>query len=318
MRTAVAPPPNPAGLDRGNQSYITPRPRKKRNDAFTPDWTYADKQLELMECCGRQVVRFVHKRIICNASIFIPTSCRVRPCPHCGKARTARELGRYAEQVEGFKMPALLTLTVANVDTIEELCKALETLTKGFSKLRRHKLWPKGARGVWSLEITWNKDTGYHPHIHAVVDLPWIDLRWLSKAWFDLTGAKHCPDVTRPKTAEERQNLPYEALKYVTKAWELPKDVLRGILAVIGRRKMLNSFGGMRAKKEEKVPTGACCPGCETPLAHCFKNMERATLSQEEAANVQTWLKSEGHPVYTDWYYPDREADRDRPRGGGP
>ncbi len=214
-------------------------------------------------------------------------------------------------------MPALLTLTVPNEHTLEGLCKALETLTKGFSKLRRHKLWPKGTKGVWSLEITWSEDKGYHPHIHAVVDLPWIDFRWLAKAWHDLTGAKHCPDVTRPRNQEERENLPYEAIKYVSKAWELPPDVLRGILAVIGRRKMLNSFGGIRAKKEEKVPTGACCPGCETPLADCMLNMERSTLSTKDAGELVTWLKTEGHPVYNDWYYPDREPDRDVPRRSG-
>jgi hypothetical protein len=266
-----------------------------------------------MKFCGQQVLRFVHKRIICNASIFIPTSCDVRTCQHCGKARTGRELARYEDSIKAFHHPALLTLTVPNVMTLEELCVSLETLTKGFEKLRRHKMWPKGARGVWSLEVTWNPDTGYHPHIHAVCDLPYLDFRWLSKAWSDLTGAKHCPDVKRPKNDEQKARLAREGIKYVSKAWELPPDVLRGLLAILGKRKLLNSFGGLRAKKEDKLASGACCPGCQVPLRQCGMNMERHVLLHEEADRIATWLKTEGHGVFTDWYYPDRDGDPDLP-----
>lgn len=266
-----------------------------------------------MERCGNQVIRFHHKRITCGANIFIPASCDVRACRHCGKARTAREVARYSDGIAGFHRPALLTLTVPNVETVDELCKALETLTKGFERLRRHKEWPKAARGVWSLEITWSEDKGYHPHIHAVCDFPWVNFEWLNAAWEELTGAKHRPDVTRPRSQEERDRLPWEGMKYVTKAWELPPDVLRTLLAVLGRRRLFNSFGGLRAKKDDSESSGACCPGCEAPLAYCFRNLDRSTLQASEVDGLVTWLRIEGRPVYTDWFYPDREPDPDIP-----
>ncbi len=316
---AVAPQRNPEGLDTGDQARsgsaaaTPPKKDKKRNNKFVFNWLHADKQLELMKYCGQQVLRFTHKRIICNASIFIPTSCDVRTCQHCGKARTGRELARYADGIAAFRHPALLTLTVPNVDDLDDLPEALETLTKGFERLRRHKRWPKGAKGIWSLEVTWSEHKGFHPHIHAVVDLPWVDFGWLAEAWEKLTGAKAHPDVKRPQNEEQRANLPFEALKYVSKAWELPKDVLRGLLALVGKRKMINSFGGLRAKKEDKLGSSACCPGCQVPLAQCGMNMERSVLTEAEAGKVQTWLKTEGHPVFTDWYYPDRDGDPDVP-----
>ncbi len=306
-------PVNPEGLDTGDQARSEAKRVKKRNNRFTLDYAHADKQLELMQYCGQQVLRFVHRRIICNANIFIPTSCDVRACQHCGKARTGRELARYGDAIRAFRMPALLTLTVPNVMTIEELPAALETLKKGFEKLRRHKLWPKGAKGVSSLELTWNVDTGYHPHIHAVCDLPWLNFEWMNQAWEKLTGAKHRPDVKRPQTQAAREGLPYEAVKYITKAWELPPDVLRNILAITGKRKLLTAFGGLRAKKEDKLASGACCPGCQVPLKQCGMNMERETLLKSKAGELVTWLQTEGHKVYTDWFYHDRDGDPDLP-----
>lgn len=313
LQPLPAPQRDPEGLDTGDQARSEPRRGKKRNNRFALDYAHADKQLELMQYCGQQVLRFVHKRIICNASIFIPTSCDVRTCRNCGKSRTRRELGRYLDGIRSFAHPALLTLTVPNVMTLEELPAALENLTKGFERLRRHKLWPKGAKGVWSLEVTWSEAEGYHPHVHAVCDLPWVDFKWLASAWEKLTGAKHQPDVKRPSSEAQKARLPFEGIKYISKAWELPPDVLRGLLAILGRRKMLNAFGKLRAKKEDKIDSGACCPGCQVPLKQCGMNMERSTLLKSEAESIQTWLKTEGHPVYTDWFYHDRDGDPDLP-----
>lgn len=287
------------GLDKRNQA-------RRRNNRFALDWAYADKQIGKMAVCGEQVTRFRHQRTNCGAMIYVPIRCKVRACRHCCRSRVARELARYKEGIASFRSPALLTFTVPNVMTPEELPAAIENLTKNFERLRRHRIWSKSIRGLWSLEITWSEAKGFHPHLHVLADFPWVsdyERELLVIAWSELTGAKHHVDIKRAKTPEERAGLAREGIKYVMKAWELDPAALRAILAVIGRRKLLNSFGGLRAG--EKHSSDALCPGCKAPLAWAFQNFARFNQSAAEAALDSLRMAGEGYRVFTDWIYPD-------------
>jgi hypothetical protein len=240
--------------------------------------------------------------------VYVKVRCRVRACRHCGKARCARELARYKDGIKAFRCPALLTFTVPNVMTAEELPGSLENLTKNFERLRRHDIWPEGVKGLWSLEITWSKEKGFHPHLHVIADFPWVsdwERELLAAAWSELTGAKHHVDIKRARTPEEREGLAREGIKYVTKAWELEPDALRAILAVMGRRKMLNSFGGLRAGAKEC--SDAECPGCGAPLAWAFRNFAKLSLTAEEATADIHRMRSEGYRCFEDWKYQDEE-----------
>ncbi|HXJ72962.1 MAG TPA: protein rep [Candidatus Dormibacteraeota bacterium] len=276
-----------------------------------------------MAACGTQVTRFRHQRTSCGAMVYVPIRCRVRSCRHCGRARCARELARYKGAIQGFRMPAILTFTVPNVKTAEELPGAVENLTKNFERLRRHRIWPKAARGLWSLEITWSEAKGFHPHLHVLADFPWVsdyERELLAAAWSELTGARHQVDIKRARTPEQREGLAHEGIKYVMKAWELDPAALRAILAVIGRRKMLNAFGGLRAGA--KRDSEALCPGCSAPLRWAFKNFAKLNQTAAEAELDGRRMKAEGYQVFTDWIYPEDELSespgaRDCPPGPG-
>ena len=298
--------------DRGEMDAVAVKPPKSktRNNRFRPDWEYADKQIQALQSCGTQVVRFRHQAPNCGALIYVPTHCDIRACQRCGRRRSARELAKYKDQILQFAKPAMLTFTVPNAKDAAELCERLETLTKGFERLRRQKCWPKTARGVWSLEITWSAEKGYHPHLHVIADFPWLEhLDYIVQAWQELTGAKHHVDITRPRTQAEREQLPHEGMKYITKAWELDDDALRTILAVMGRRRMFNPFGGLRAAKEDQGETeaGACCPGCGSDLKWCYQNMERVPMDLGIAEKDAERSRVEGYPIFRGWWYSDRD-----------
>lgn len=304
--------PAVAGLD--TVDYPRNKPLKsagneaRRNDRFRLDWAYADECIEAMQRCGTEGKMFVHNR--CGARILIDFRCDERACRTCSPRRSRRLRRRYEPVVRKFKRPALFGLTIRNVTEAGELPGALETLTKGFEKLRRSRAWPK-CPGFWALEITWSTAKGYHPHIHALIDFPWLedwvrDMGRITSAWRARTGALVHPDLKRPgrdKAAVE--GLYQEALKYVTKQWELDDSVLRAILAVIGHRRLCNGFGGFECAEEDEE-SGACCPKCHDPLAFAWKNFTRVTMPEKELAAFKADLQEYGR-VYTDWFYADRE-----------
>jgi len=193
---------------------------------------------------------FVHDR--CGARVFVQFRCDERPCALCAPRRVRRIRRRYELIIRKFIRPSLLTFTVPNVKAPGELPGSIQGLTQGYQLLRRDEVWPK-CKGFWSLEVTWSAEQGYHPHLHVLADFPFLE-NWerdfrggIAAAWSRLTGAKHEVDLARPKTPEEREGLFREAIKYVTKQWELDDSALRAILAVIGQRRMFNPFGGLEA-----------------------------------------------------------------------
>lgn len=292
-------PTNPAGNE------VHP---KIRNDRFQLDWAYADECLEAMQVCGREGKMFVHNR--CQARILVEFRCDERACSKCAPRRSRRLRRRYEPVVRAFKRPALFSLTIRNVMEARELPAALETLTKGFEKLRRSKAWPK-CPGFWVLEITWSAAKGYHPHIHALIDFPWLedwdrDMGRITHAWRARTGALVHPDLKRPhpRDQEKVEGLYREALKYVTKQWELDDSVLRAILAVIGHRRMCNGFGGFKCAEEEDE-SGARCPKCHDPLSAAWDNFTRVTMPEKELEEFKA--SEEYKRVYTGWDYPDRD-----------
>lgn len=275
-----------------------------RGNGYRLDWEKADRYISKMQECGTRFILWTHTADYCGARILSPQSCDVRACRRCAKRRTGRLIEAYARQVQTFKMPALVTFTVPNVQTSAELPAALELLVKGFEKLRRRSVWPKRARGFWSLEITWSAEKGFHPHIHCVADLPWLKLRDLATTWTALTGAKHQPDVKRAGTPELKEGLVREGTKYTTKEWELEDEPLRAILAVTAGRRMFNPFGGLRAVQDERGKSGARCPGCEKVFDHddYGREWEACSIDADEVRAV--WTGPLWADLHRGWNYP--------------
>jgi len=204
----------------------------------------------------------------CGHYGFAPSSCDVRMCPDCERARSARLVGRYGEIGATMAHSKLVTLTLPNVRP-GELRPALGVLLDAFAHLRRQAIIAGGSckrahrqlayddvdqgehhgsgdkvepcshpphrrelaaagscrcarclevdvirtgervtangcprchhepvtGGVYGVEVTWSprrpathpkgyKETDdWHPHIHAVIDAPYIVQSELADAW---------------------------------------------------------------------------------------------------------------------------------------
>ena len=178
----------------------------------------------------------------CGAYHVQPKSCRVRLCPDCERSRSGRFVARLAEIVEAMDRAVFWTLTIPNVGR-GELVGGVDTLLDAFRALRRRAIFAGGAcaghdcghprhrpalmaecrcatcvgcrtcvhrpvaGGVYSIEITWRPDRGdWHPHLHALMDTPWIAWSELRDAWRAVT----CDAIRRAerKTAGATGRLP--------------------------------------------------------------------------------------------------------------
>lgn len=160
---------------------------------------------------------------ICGAYHVQPKSCRVRLCPDCERSRSGRFVGRLAEIVADMDRAVFWTLTIPNVQR-GQLVAGVDVLLAAFRALRRRAIVAGGpcpghpcahprhraalmaecrcARcvgcrvcvhrpvqgGVYSVEITWRPERGdWHPHLHALMDAPWIAWAEMRDAWRAVT-----------------------------------------------------------------------------------------------------------------------------------
>lgn len=112
-----------------------------------------------------------------------------------------------------------ITLTVRGFPR-DSLSSQIEKLKAGWAALRRLDGWRNHVRGgAVMLEVKFSKGMGghWHPHYHIICEGEWVDKKWLSAAWFAITGDSHQVDV-------QRITDPAEALSYVTKYASKPMD----------------------------------------------------------------------------------------------
>jgi len=79
----------------------------------------------------------------CGAYHFRPTSCHVRLCPDCERARATRLVERFEECADTMESPKLWTLTVPNVPA-GELAGGLRVLLDSLAHLRRRAIFAGG------------------------------------------------------------------------------------------------------------------------------------------------------------------------------
>lgn len=187
-------------------------------------------------------------------------------CGFCAIRRGARMMARYLERfamIRGDRpelQPYLVTFTVRNGDDLRErldhLDRALTRLHKRRHGKRSRSLLTTIQGAVWSYEVTWSTDKGWHPHVHAV----WLateepDQFALRREWEEITGDSFMCDV-RPISAarrsddQEEESIadPFakgfaEVFKYALKAAELPPTVALDSYRVLRGRRLVRSFG---------------------------------------------------------------------------
>lgn len=227
-------------------------------------------------------VAYAFREATCGVSLVRPFSCRVRGCPDCERARAARLVDHYAAAAEAMANPAIVTVTIRNVEgTYQGLRAGLDRLRDGWARVQRRAIFRGGrckgwrsrhadaiakhgwrghepvAGGLSSVEVTdGDVDGRLHPHLHALVDCKWLDQRELSDAWRQVSGdGSYIVDIRRVRgSGKELRAALAEVLKYVAKPSarlidpERP-DRLAALLLAMKDRRLVNGFGSMHGLK---------------------------------------------------------------------
>ena len=159
--------------------------------------------------------------------------CHLRLCPMCTARRAlknAMKLSKVMTLTESrYGVQYLfLTLTVENCEG-DKLGETLSLLTKSWDRLMKQRPIMEAVKGWYrAIEITHGKETGYHPHIHAILAVG-ADYRPRSKQyitqaewvrrWQMALKVSYKPIVDIRKTKEGKGGLGavLEAAKYTTK-----------------------------------------------------------------------------------------------------
>lgn len=197
-------------------------------------------------------------------------------CSLCAIRRASRLMASYVERFQVIRKsrpdlsPVLVTLTVRNSHNLEEvlahLLASLRTLHRRRSRNNQPSVMHSVEGGVYSVELTHDPRTGWHPHVHAiwlmsqhhsaVNDDTWA-MRELSPEWHRLTGDSYVVDA-RPIRAQT--DLPddidphaggfAEVFKYALKPSELGADRLVEAYPHLSGKRLIGSFGLFRGVPE--------------------------------------------------------------------
>lgn len=238
-------------------------------------------------CCGRP-----HE---------VPRSCRRRFCPVCQRVAAAERTALYAPLVAAMHRPVFATFTIQHhaEDSTADVFHQLLAGWKRFKALKWFRECVRGGVGAvevsapsedddWEGSGTWN---GAHPHIHALLDTPWLDVRGIKP------GPRTSPAAfkARAKAAQiavreqwrlacraddaglflrvAKKNTVEEVLKYALKPGALldSRIDIRALLEAMNGRKLVVPWGRVRkalkivrAEMEAAKPPMVCECGEES------------------------------------------------------
>lgn len=198
-------------------------------------------------------------------------------CSLCAIRRASRHMAAYLtryqvirKEVQGISAH-LATLTVKNSHDLGEvlahLLDSLRTLNRRRSRNNQPSIMHSIDAGVYSVELTHDEATGWHPHVHAI----WLtrdpgiteaSTHRLRDEWKQITGDSFMCDI-RPIVPQA--NLPddidphasgfAEVFKYAMKANELGADLLYQAYPHLAGRRLIGSFGWFRGVPEPEELT---------------------------------------------------------------
>lgn len=206
--------------------------------------------------------------------------CDLRLCPMCTGRRAMKnavklsQVMNLTESRHGYQF-LFLTLTVESCEG-DKLGETLTQLTKGWDRLIRQRPVVRACKGWFrAIEITHGRETGYHPHIHAILAVEpgyfkrssgqyitqadWV-ARWQKAAQLPYKPIVH---IQKTKGGKGGMGAALEAAKYTTKDSEYidrDLDEQEGAQIVVDYTKALHkrrlvAFGG--CMKEIAAQLGA-------------------------------------------------------------
>lgn len=188
-------------------------------------------------------------------------------CGFCAIRRASRLMASYLERFQVIRKehpevkPWLVTLTVKNSHDLPtvlgHLLGSLRLLHRRRNNARQPSMMHTVLGGVYAVELTYNPETGWHPHVHAI---------WLSETdpetfklrneWKQITGDSFMCDVRPIEAQDVGEDLdPHaggfaECFKYAMKPAELGADLLEQSYPVMKGKRLIGSFGAFRGVPE--------------------------------------------------------------------
>lgn len=178
---------------------------------------------------------------------LITQYCKTRPCLVCNGIRTAMLIDAYSPIVDSWEDPALVTLTVPNVEldelrpTVDEMGHQFKLILK---QLRRSGVDVKAIRVT---EVTGRRGDSIHPHFHVLVSGMAVG-RAILESWLKRhpKAVRAAQDVTQADTGSLK-----ELFKYLTKLSDpkMDPEVLDGILSAMWGKHLVRPYG-FKLKKD--------------------------------------------------------------------
>lgn len=149
-----------------------------------------------------------------------------------------------------------LTLTLPNADDLSQM---IADLMSSFRRLRQRKFWKTHVTGgVYVIEIT-NQGSGWHAHIHAIIQAHRLDWHRLHKEWIA---------ASKGGIGVYIQNIPpKQALRYLTKYLakpEVPEQQIDHAEEALKGRRLFHPFGSWHTINKEYKEQKSDCPKCKT------------------------------------------------------
>lgn len=173
--------------------------------------------------------------------------CKCRHCEPCARSKAGKLAANLKKRLKEAKRHEyrLFTLTLRHSNA--PLIDQIKRLYACFKKLRQTKAWKASQQGgVMILEVKWSA-TGWHPHIHNVVQGDFMKNTELSALWKEITGDSHIVDVRAITRGEDAAHY---VTKYLTKStndgvWQNPQAAAEWVIASKSLR-TCNTFGSWR------------------------------------------------------------------------
>lgn len=206
------------------------------------------KRSDRMDGCGTMVAALILGPEGC-AGVF-RNQCRDRLCSVCAAIKAARHRATLVAVVNsrrayGAKF-SLVTLTIPH-SSEDKLAALLDVLFGAMSRFRRRAFFNRNFRG-WArgIEVTYRAAHGFHPHVHFIVEAPYIALDELHATWAECVLEAGGGIVQRQgvdiKGLTDGKGL-NEAIGYPFKAAELstmPADKVLELARAIKHRRMFS------------------------------------------------------------------------------
>lgn len=182
-------------LDYCNQSGIGQKKLDIINALRERGW---EKEAEKIEDCHTEFTYLSCNG--CGAVGIFSNSCNSRICPYCSREMKNRLIAKYENGLVHLSRYhkgrlKLLTLTIPNVQSLDDEVNVFSELRKAFTKFRHRKpLVGKLLGGLYAIETTVDEVKGWNVHLHALVSMNYHQVA--------CEGMKRCRDRKEEKEFE--------------------------------------------------------------------------------------------------------------------